>query len=71
MINLKLLWSYIDWLNLLNNDVVLTVVPIGHVTNVLGESNKDKDMLNDVSSKQSYPRLLVLQTLIGIYMYLI
>jgi hypothetical protein len=36
MLNLKLLWSYIDRLNVLKNEVVLTVVPISHVSETLG-----------------------------------
>ena len=48
MLNLKLLWSYIDCLNVLKNEVVLTVVPIEHVGDVLSKDN-GKDLLNIVS----------------------
>ena len=48
MLNLKLLWSYIDCLNVLKNEVVLTVVPIDHVSDTLGKDNA-KDLLNTVS----------------------
>ena len=44
MINLKLLWSYINYLNVLKNEIVLTVIPIDHVNNVLDDDNS-KDML--------------------------
>ena len=70
MLNVKLLWSYVDYLNVLKNEVVLSIVPIFHLNNILKNTN-NKDLLNIVSQRQSYPRLLVLQTLIGIYIYLV
>jgi len=48
MLNLKLLWAYIDCLNVLKNEVVLTVVHMDHVSDTLGKDN-GKDLLNTVS----------------------
>jgi len=48
MLNLKLLWSYIDRLNTYKNEIVLTLVPVGHVNVTLG-NNSAKDLLNAVS----------------------
>ena len=51
MLNLSLLWSYIDRLNALKNDIVLTVIPIDFIDLKMNKMMRHIDMLTKINSR--------------------
>ena len=51
LLNLSLLWSYIDRLNALKNDIVLTVIPIDFIDLKMNKMMRHIDMLTKINSR--------------------